>query len=191
MASRSGAMVTGTDGNDYSNRETVVKQYHVSAKYKGRLKFVIVLHAILAAIVAFVSLPDVLYKENTTLVMYDPWIVVPRAQLWVLVWISSIIPSLYAWTACKRSNAQALKIFQFLIILLGLLPIIIGNNSKISEIDGVNAVLAAEKKELLHWMGYPQKLLWYIFFSIALIVQGLQLYISSVLITAWDRKKSN
>ena len=191
MASRSGAMISGTDGNDYSNRETVVKQYHVSAKYKGRLKFVIGLHAILALIVAFVSLPDVLYKENKTLELYKPWIVVPRAQLWVLVWISSIIPSLYAWTACKRSNAQALKIFQFLIILLGALPIIIGINSKISEIDGVNAVLAAEKKELLHWMGYSQKLLWYIFFSTALLVQGLQLYISSVLINAWDRKKSN
>ena len=163
-------MITGADGNDYSNRETVVEQFHVNAKYIGRLTFVIRLQVILAVIVAFVSLPDVLYKENTTLIqpclltLYKPWIVVPRAQLWVLVWISSIIPSLYAWSACKRSNWSNVMIFQFLIILLGVLPLGIGFNYEISEIDGVNAVLAAETKELLNWMGYSQKLLWYIFF---------------------------
>ena len=29
MASRGGATVKGTDGTDYSNRETIVQQYHV------------------------------------------------------------------------------------------------------------------------------------------------------------------
>jgi hypothetical protein len=29
MASRSGAMINGTDGSDYSHRETIVQQYYV------------------------------------------------------------------------------------------------------------------------------------------------------------------
>ena len=149
-------MVTGTDGNDYSNRETVVKQYHVSAKYKGRLKFVLGLHAILAAIVAFVSLPDVLYKENTTLVLYQPWIVVPRAQLWVLVWISSIIPSLYAWTACKRSNRQNLaryKIFINAIAADGPNTPAVSKSSALkleSSRPGVGALRSPEMEMLAH-----------------------------------------
>ena len=39
MASRIGVTVEGTDGNDYTNRETIVQQYHVSAKTKSRLKW--------------------------------------------------------------------------------------------------------------------------------------------------------
>ncbi|CAL4068425.1 unnamed protein product, partial [Meganyctiphanes norvegica] len=60
MASRGGPMVDGTDGNDFTHRETVATHYQISALNKGRLRKCVFAHLLLALVMVVKLVPDFL-----------------------------------------------------------------------------------------------------------------------------------
>jgi len=188
MASRSGATVKGTDGNDYSNRETIVKQYHVSSQNKSRLKWNIFFHSLLSILMALKLLPEVLDKLDIFILEIEE-LLIPKPQLWEWIWMSSILPAAVAWSACKKSKSFHMKCFQVLNVATGLLPVIIGMSYHFS--DFYDVVSGSGDDMISKWMGVPTCVLWYIFLFIALQIQLTELYLANTLIDAWKPKKTN
>ena len=50
-----------------------------------------------------------------------------QPQLWEWIWASSVIPAVFALSACKKSKAFDMKIFQASNIATGVLPVMLGN----------------------------------------------------------------
>ena len=50
-----------------------------------------------------------------------------QPQLWEWIWASSVIPTVFALSACKKSKAFDMKLFQASNIATGVLPVILGN----------------------------------------------------------------
>jgi len=186
MASRGGATVQGTDGTDYSNRETIVQQYHVSSKNKTSLKRCIVFHFLLFVLMALKLLPEILDKLDIFVLEIEE-LLIPKPKLWEWIWASSIIPAAIAWLACKKSKAFNMKIFQALSVATGLIPVFLGMSYHFSDlydyISGTGDEMIAE------WKNFPICVLWYAFFFIALQVHAIELYVSKTLIDAWQVKK--
>jgi hypothetical protein len=189
MASRSGAIVEGTDGNDYIYRGTIVQQYHISAKNKSHLKWNIFFHSLLSIIMALkLLLPEVLDKLDIFVFQIEKPLI-PKPQHWEWKWMLSILSTIIAWSACKKSNAFNMKIFQVLNVGTGILPILLGMNYHFSEFCEV--ITGSGDGMPSKWMGVPISVLWYMFFFIGLIIHGMELYLAKTLINAWQPKKTN
>ena len=168
MASRSGATVEGTDGNDYLHRETVVQQYHVSAKNKAHLKRLIFFHFLLSIIMVFI----------------------PKPKPWEWIWMTSLPASTAAWSAaCRKSQILYINIFRILIIVTGLLPLMVGMSYHFSDLSKV--ITENSDQIIPKWLGIPAAVLWYVFFFAAFLMHGFQLYFAKQLVIAWTPKKSN
>ena len=111
MASRGGKMVAGTDGNDYSHRERVADQYSVSATNKSRLKLLVVLHLLLGVLHNVRLLPSLLGLSLPVLST------LPAPLVTEYLWLASLPFTFMALSACKRSKAGALQVFQVVILI--------------------------------------------------------------------------
>ena len=185
MASRHGATVQGTDGNDYSNRETIVKHYHVSAEKKSELKSRIFGHIILWLIMAMKLFPAILDKLD----IYIPEIKeipISEPEIWEWIWGANILTTAVAWNACTKSKAFNMKIFQVLTILTGVIPIILGMNYHFRD---AYAFVTGGWRNGLTVDVVP--VLWYKFFLDALYVHGTEFFLAHTLVNAWKPKKNN
>jgi len=158
------------------------------SKNKSRLKWNIFAHALLFVLMAMKLLPEVLDKLDVFILEVEE-LLIPKPQLWEWIWASSIVPAFVAWSACKKSNAFNMKIFQALNIFTGLLPIFLGMSYHFSDFF---EVVAGDGEEMISkWMGIPASVLWYVFFFVALQIHVMELIISNILVNAWTPKKNN
>jgi len=185
MASK-GRTVEGTDGTDHIHRETIVKQYYVSAQTKSKLKWANILHYLLGFIMLAKLLPAILDKLDI-FVMELEELFIPKPDLWEWVWLGSLLATIPAFMASKKSNVAQMRVFQVLLVAAGFLPLLVGAATHFS---GAYAFITTEKStKVLQWRGLPVSILWYGFIIVALQAHAIQTYFSSTLISAWQPKK--
>ena len=111
MASR-GAYVSGTDGSDFKNREVVVDHYKVSAENKPRLRFAIVMHWMLAALMIVRLIPGLILATGSSRVPhFIKHLNLPQVHLWELVWLLSSVASVFGYLSLNKNNGQLLSYF--------------------------------------------------------------------------------
>lgn len=186
MASRNGPMVSGTDGNDYQHRETIVSQYYISAQTKSRLKWTIMFHYLLSFFMLLKLLPEIFDKLDIFLMELEE-LYIPKPLLWEWLWLGSIPVTLLGLSACKKSSASNMRNFFLGTVLLGVMPIIVGFMMNFSQV--YLYVTTKKFKSVDAWNGYPVAVLWYFFLTLLTQVHCFELYYSKVLIGAWQPKK--
>jgi len=158
------------------------------AKNKGRLKWCIFFHYLLSVVMALKLLPELLDKLDIFVLEIEE-LLVPKPMPWEWIWMTSVLPTIAAFSACRRSKISHIKIFQYLIVATGLLPIIAGMSYHFSDISEL--ILGNGDGIITSWQGIPIAILWYVFFFTAIQIHGLQFYLANTLILAWQPKKSN
>jgi len=158
---------------------------------KSRLKWLIGAHLMLFVWMALKLLPEVLDKLDIFILEIEE-LLIPKPQLWEWIWASSILGAAVAWSACKKSKAFNMQLFQVLNVFTGLLPIFLGMSYHFSEFYEVVSGGDDEEGEMVsEWMGIPTSVLWYAFFFVALQTHVIELYLANTLVNAWKPKKNN
>jgi len=188
MASK-GRTVDGTDGTDFGNRETIVQQYYVSAQTKSKLKWNNLFHFALGFVLLAKLLPAILDRLDIFIMEIEE-LFIPKPALWEWVWLGSLLATLPAFMASKKSNVTQIRVFQCLIVLLGFLPLLVGMATHFSEAYAFISNPTDKKAKILKWMGLPVSLLWYGFIILAVQCHGMQMYFSGILVTAWQSSKN-
>ena len=110
-------MVAGTDGTDHSYRERVASQYSVSATNKTRLKFLVVLHLLLGVLHNVRLLPFLLALVGLKFPALPLLSSLPPPLSTEYLWLTSLPFTFMALSACKRSRAGPLQVFQAVVLL--------------------------------------------------------------------------
>ncbi|KAL0276461.1 UNVERIFIED_CONTAM: hypothetical protein PYX00_004029 [Menopon gallinae] len=185
MASRGGPMVAGTDGTDYTHRQTVASHYQTSALNKSRLKYCIFFHYLLFfAMLAKLS-ADILDRLDIFILEIEE-LKVPQPLWWEYIWCLSIIMTFFGLTAIRRNRIQTLKQYMYGIGVLGYGTTIYATLYYFG--DFWTYITTGDTKSIHMWQGYPYALLWYAFISAAFQVHFFSLYFSWNLINAWKAK---
>nr|ADD38092.1 Protein jagunal [Lepeophtheirus salmonis] len=187
MATRGGGpTASGTDGNDYSHRETIVAQYYISAQTKSRLKWSVLFHYVLGFILFAKLVPDILDRLGIFVLEIEE-LLIPKAKLWELFWILSIPATLLGLLSSKKSNASMMTKFFYSILVLGLFPVLVGFAANFSELYRYASSKDIEKVET--WNGFPVSVLWYVYLFMALQAHLFELYFAKTLIKVWQPRK--
>ena len=145
-------------------------------------------HSLLYIIMTLKLLPEVLDKLDIVVFKKEK-LLIPKPERWEWTWMLSILSMIVAWSACKKSNAFNMKIFQVLNVVTGVLPILLGMSDHFSEFCEV--ITGSGDGMPSKWMGVPISVLWYMFFFIGFFIHGIELYLAKTLINAWQPKKTN
>jgi len=177
MASRSGRMVEGTDGNDHLFRERVSSQYQVSAKNKSLLKLFLFAHWLLAGAQILLLLP------------FTPFPSFPLTGLHLeYAWLGSLPFTLLAASACNKSKLGQMNVFKYSIIFLGVLPCLglIGVQAPVT-VQYLNSCVGGDScdTDIVMWQGYPSAVISTGLSILNLIVHIGQLKVASTLLAAW------
>ena len=193
MASRRGATDQRTDGNHHSRRNIIrgfinrlVQEIRVNAENKASLKLSILGHYVLLVVMAFKLLPELLEKlDISVLRMGEPF--VPKARLWEWIWMTSVLPTIIAWSACRRAKILPMKIFVMCIYCTGLVPVLVGlwYNFEIFYYIVIGCGDRRISNEFRARLGVPIEALWHLFFFIAIQIHIRQLYLGYTLVKAW------
>jgi len=156
------------------------------AETKSKLKWTTLFHYTLGALMLFKLVPEILDKLDI-FVMEVEELFLPKPMMWEWLWLGSLAATVFSWMASRKSNILQMRIFQILIVALGILPILVGMAVHFSD---VYAFINNDKKtKVLKWMGLPVAMLWYGFFLLALQAHGMQMFFGNTLIAAWQPKR--
>jgi len=181
MASRDGPRAEGSDGTDFQHRERIASHYETSAAYKQRLRYVIYLHLLLLALMAFRLSAGFCFLFN----MQPPSVLreleIPPAQMWEFVWLMTGIASLFGLIALRRNRAFLVQQYLIGTVVFGLGPVFFGIFSMIDDL--LEYWDTRETKTT--FFGFPAVLLWNMFFVIALQLHVCGLWFAWTLMGAW------
>ncbi|KAF4525080.1 hypothetical protein B566_EDAN015959 [Ephemera danica] len=182
MASRGGAMVTGTDGSDFAHRQRVAIHYQASAINKTRLKYCIFFHYLLFfAMLAKLS-ADILDRLDIFILEIEE-LQVPKPLWWEYAWCVSLALSFWGLAAARRNRVSTMQRYMAGIGLFGVGPLLYGAIYYFSE--AWSYISTGKKDNLFVWQGYPYAILWYAFIMPALQVHSFSLLFAWKLIQAW------
>jgi len=156
------------------------------AETKSKLKWTTLFHYTLGALMLLKLVPEILDKLDI-FVMEVEELFLPKPMLWEWLWLGSLVGTLFSWTASKKSNVLQMRLFQVMILALGVLPILVGMAVHFS--DAYAFINNDKKAKILKWMGLPVSMLWYGFFLLTLQAHAMQLYFSNILVAAWQPKR--
>lgn len=141
---------------------------------KKRLKFVLVLHLLLAFIMAVKLLSTVLDLLN---IFWQPIeeLYIPMAKPWEWIWFSSLFVTLTAFRAIKTNNSLQIKAFLVGIVFNCILPLLYCAYLYASDFWIFFKTRNIEKTSEV-WRNYPVALYWYIFIGVAYQVHFIELY---------------
>ena len=193
-------MVAGTDGTDFSHRERVADQYSVSATNKARLKLLVILHLGLGLLHNVRLLPSLLSRVGLS-VPASILSSLPAPASTEYLWLLSLPFTFMALSACKRSRAGPLQVFQVVILiccvssllltLLLLLPetvqyVLEGSHSPshLSHLS-INTTHSGPQKTQTEILGLPFGPVWSVFLLFNLIVHVMQIIVCRTLVQAW------
>lgn len=175
----------GTDGSDFAHRETIASHYRVSAETKLRLRVLIYLHFVLAALVLF-QIVGYHMPLITTVTM-------PRPHLWQYLWLVTIVPSTCGLLAMSKNHVTLMKVFFRGTVLFGLgtiMTTIIFNLSDLFTFKRLKSNNQLDEAEPQTFLGFPLLVLWYIFLIIMVQIHAFSLYMANVLLHCWQQHKS-
>jgi len=173
MASRTGRMVEGTDGADFQNRETIASQYQVSAKNKGKLKMFVLIHWMLGGVHLLRLLPAHLSPLPPT----------PPPTEYEYVWLASLVFTLIAMSASRRSKASGLNVFQFGVLGLGVCPLLM--TLFLNSPDVLQFLTTGSSKGLFLWNDLPFAVLWSGFCFNCVVIHVAEICVARTLMAAW------
>ena len=68
------------------------------------------------------------------------------------MWLGSLVATLPAIMASKKSNVTQMRVFQFLIVVLGFSPLLVGMATHFSEAYAFISNPSDKKAKILKWM---------------------------------------
>lgn len=162
------------DGSDFKHRQRILPQYQTMVLAKKRLKFTVILHLLIAFLMAIKLLPTILDLLN---IFWQPIeeLYIPMARPWEWVWFSSVLVTFVAFKAIKTNNALQLKILLLGITITCIFPLIYC--AYLYSTDFRTYVISKDAQKTSEvWRNYPVALYWYIFIGVACQVHGFELY---------------
>lgn len=175
-------MAKAHDGSDFKHRQRILPHYQSMALSKKRLKFTVILHLFLAALMAAKLLSTVLDLLN---IFWQPIeeLYIPMAQPWEWVWFSGVAFALFSFKPIRTNNSLQLKIFLLAILFTSICPLIYCTYLYSTDFRTYVITKDAHKTSQV-WRDYPVALYWYIFIGVACQVHGFELYFG------WDLLRS-
>jgi len=182
MASRGGPMVQGTDGNDFTHRETVATHYQISALNKGRLRKCVFAHLLLALVMVVKLVPDILDRLDIFILEIEE-LEVPAPLKWEYVWLAGSTASFLGLSAIRKNTTILLQMYFGFVNLLSTVPILLAIMIHFGEF--YEFVTEDEPGDIQMWQGYPVAALWFGFGLVAMQVHIFTLIFAWKLIDAW------
>lgn len=167
-------MAKSHDGSDFKHRQRILPHYQIMALSKKRLKFVLILHLLLAAIMAVKLLSTVLDLLN---IFWQPIeeLYIPMAKPWEWIWFSSLFVILPAFRAIRTNNSLQMKAFLVGITLNCIFPLLHCVYLYAADFWTYFKTRDAGKTSEI-WRDYPVALYWFIFIGVAYQVHFFELY---------------
>jgi len=190
MASRGGAMISGTDGADFEHRQRVAVHYQISVINKSRLKCCIFFHYLIFFVMLAKLSADILDRLDIFILEIEE-LQVPQPLWWEYIWCTSILTTFIALSAAKGNRIKDMKKYIIAIVITALLPLlycIIYYFSDIIEYSRLDQDINIEDTDIVVWRGLPYGLLWYAFVIVAVQVHGCSIYFAYNLITVWRQR---
>lgn len=185
MASRQGPVVTGTDGTDFSHRETVATHYQISALNKGRLRKCIFSHLLLALLMIAKLVPDLLDRLDIFILEIEE-LEVPQPLKWEYLWLAGTLSCFVGLTAVRKNRVLLLQVYFGFVNLFSTVPVLFALMLFLS--DFWEFCTESEPENIQLWQGYPLAALWYAFLIVAMQVHIFTLVFAWKLIFAWKGK---
>uniref|UniRef100_A0AC35TGR6 Protein jagunal n=1 Tax=Rhabditophanes sp. KR3021 TaxID=114890 RepID=A0AC35TGR6_9BILA len=184
--SSKGAHVKGTDGSDYKSRQQVASRYKISADYKFYLKCVFILHfAVISFMWAKVG-GEILSKYFGIELETYKKLNMPAAYHWEYVWCLSFVPPVLAIFSFKKNQINLIRISYYGTFFVGILPCMIGLGEQIPEF--YSYVVHSDTETPMFKGTLPMVVIWFIFFIVAVQINGIAMYCSSILLNCWRGK---
>lgn len=176
-------MVIGTDGMDFQHRERVAGQYSVSATNKARLKLVCVLHLALGVAHNIRLLPSILTRLGLRFPSIPLISDLPAPSELEYAWLVSLPFVFMALSACKRSNSGPLKVFQLVILLCCIAPILL--TLFLASPELIEYLVEGSSKSAHTVLGQPFSALWSVILLLCLIIHLTEIIVCRTLVQAW------
>jgi len=177
MASRAGPRASGTDGSDYSHRETVASHYQTSADLKLSVRKCLLPHLVLAAFFVF---------KYFAVIFGSKYFV--ALEVWEMIWLCSGVCAFIGFSSLSKNDVTRLAIYAIGNFFLGLLPLAYGVTQLVKK---MNVDFRDMKDTPTTWKNSPMKMAIVavcVTWQIAGLVQSVRL------IKTWrsmtDRKKT-
>lgn len=176
------------DGSDYKHRQRILPHYHVMALSKKRLKFTLILHLLIAFLMAAKLTSTVLDLLN---IFWEPIeeLYIPMAKPWEWIWLSSLLFVMLAFRSIKTNNSLQLKIFLLAMVLTCICPLIYCAYLHANDFRTFVITKDVTKTSEV-WRDYPVALYWYIFLGVACQVHGFELYFGYELLRSMSNHRS-
>ena len=161
---------------------------HSSVQTKGRLKFCIVMHHFMFALM-LVKLADDILDRMDIFILQLQELYVPKPALWEWIWSASLIFTWTGWKAIRKNSVVLMKVYSTLIFLSSICPLLYALYSFSSDFWVFFNERSVENVNLV-WQGYPIALIWYLFGIVCLQVHLFEVYFAYILIRSWTTRKS-
>lgn len=175
-------MATKHDGSDHQHRQRILPHYQLMALSKKRLKFMLILHLLLACMMAGKLLPTVLDLLN---IFWQPIeeLYIPMAKPWEWVWFGGALVVVTLYKSIRTNNPLQLKLLSFALTLTSILPLFYCAYIYASDFRLFVMTRDSQKTSEV-WRDYPVALYWFGFICVAFQVHFFELYF------VWDLLKS-
>ncbi|XP_065662107.1 protein jagunal homolog 1-A [Hydra vulgaris] len=124
MASRSGPRAEGTDGSDFSNRESIASHYKKSAALKTKVRKSMIPHILMTILL--------LGKFIVLALGYKYFL---PFEKWEMVWVLSGISAFVGLKSLAKNDNKKLSIYIYGNILFGIAPLIFGLYASIKKVQ--------------------------------------------------------
>jgi len=166
-------MVEGTDGTDFENREKVASVYQVSAVNKSRLKMFLLIHWLVGGVHLLRLLPADMSPIPAT----------PPPTEFEYAWLVSLVFTLIAISASRKSKASGLNVFQFGVLGSGICPLLM--TLFLNFPDVVQFITTGSSKGLFIWNDLPFAVIWSGFCLNCVLIHMAEITIARTLMAAW------
>lgn len=177
------------DGSDFKHRQRILPHYQTMALSKKRLKFIVILHLLIAFLMAVKLLPTVL---DLLEIFWQPIeeLYIPMAKPWEWFWFAGFLHAFVAFKAIKTNNTTNLIAFIVGTIVNSVLPLIHCAYLYYTDFRTFAITRDADKTSET-WRNYPVALFWYIFIGVACQIHGFELYFSYELLKSFGSQRSS
>jgi len=155
---------------------------------KKRLKFTLILHLLIAFLMAAKLTPTVLDLLNVFLQPIEE-LYIPMAKPWEWVWFFSVLPVALAFRSIRTNNLLQLKIFLSAILVTCICPLMYCAYLYANDFR-TYVITKDETKTSEVWRNLPVALYWYIFIGVSCQVHGFELYFGYELIRSMSSHRS-
>lgn len=176
------------DGSDYQHRQRILPHYQIMALCKKRLKFTLIMHLLIAFLMAAKLTSTVLDMLN---IFWQPLeeLYIPMAKPWEWVWFSSLLFIWLGFRSIKSNNSLQLKIYLLSIVINCVCPLLYCAYLYINDLR--TYVITRDAKATSEvWQNYPVCIFWFMFIGVACQVHVFELYFGYELLRSMSNHRT-